>query len=55
MMTWLFICAIGLGVVIAVAVTSYEPPFDETQEENAGGPMVGTESTFNGHKGKSTP
>lgn len=50
MMTWLFISAIGVGVVIAVAVISYEPPFDETQERDSRKSTVGTESTFNGHK-----
>ena len=31
MLTWLFISAIALGVVVAVAVTSCEPQIEETQ------------------------
>ena len=53
MMTWLFISAIGVGVVIAVAVISYEPPFDETQEGDSRKPTAGTDNTFKGHKEKS--
>ena len=47
MMTWLFISAIALGVVIAVTLASSESAIDETQAEETKRHAINRNPTIN--------